>query len=206
MIVIIDYGMGNLGSVFNMLKKVGADPIISSRADDINHAKKLILPGIGNFNSGMTNLTHSGIKDTLERRVREERIPILGICLGMQLFTRGSEEGSVGGLGWFDADTVKFTFSLNDTELRVPHMGWNTVRRNKDHQLFDTIFEMEDYRFYFVHSYYVSCENNQDVLCWTHYGADFASAVQKGNIIGVQFHPEKSHKFGMRLLKNFAAL
>ncbi len=201
MIVIIDYGVGNLGSVYNMFKKIGAIPKISSNILDIEGADKLILSGVGSFDYGMKQLYNLGLIKILNEKVIDNKIPILGICLGMQLFTKCSEEGTVKGLGWFDAETIKFQFDKNNHALKVPHMGWNTIKPEKDSLLFSEMYD--DPRFYFLHSYHVTCKNNQDILGTTKYGYEFPAALEKGNILGVQFHPEKSHKFGMQILKNF---
>jgi glutamine amidotransferase len=204
MIVIIDYGMGNLGSILSMLKKIGAKAVISSNVEEIGQADKLILPGVGAFDSGMRSLNERGFRDVLDRKVLKEKTPILGICLGMQLLSKGSEEGTLEGMGWIDADTVRFRFDGSQTGLKIPHMGWNTVQVVNESPIFHDMYE--EPRFYFVHSYHVACRNEADVMTRTSYGFDFTSSVARGNIMGVQFHPEKSHKFGMRLLKNFAEL
>ncbi len=201
MIVIINYGLGNLGSIVNMLKKIGTQATLSSDASVIQKADKLILPGVGAFDHGMKNLTDLGLVPVLHRKVIEERTPILGLCLGMQLFTRKSEEGSLPGLGWLDAETVRFRFNQAQTKLRVPHMGWNSVSICHEHPIFTDLYE--EARFYFVHSFHVLCHDEQDVLAKTEYGYEFPSVIGRENIVGTQFHPEKSHKFGMKLLKNF---
>jgi len=204
MIVIIDYGLGNLGSMANMIKKIGAQAIVSNDSLDIDKADKLILPGVGAFDGGMKNLEERGLLPLLRRRVLEDKIPILGVCLGMQLLSKKSEEGQLPGLGWLDAETVRFKFQGANANLKIPHMGWNQLTFCQFHSLFAELEVMN--RFYFVHSYHVICANPDNVLATTSYGFDFTSAVVKDNIMGVQFHPEKSHKFGMRLLKNFAGL
>ena len=201
MLVIIDYGMGNLGSIFNMLKKLKATPVISSKAEDIEKADKLILPGVGAFKNGMEKIHKMGLHSILTRKVHHEKVPILGICLGMQLFTSKSEEGSVNGLGWLKAETVKFQFNQANSALRIPHMGWNFLSVQNKCPIFDDMYQ--DSRFYFCHSYYVKSNDKTNVISKTHYGFDFCSSINKDNIYGVQFHPEKSHKFGMQLLKNF---
>jgi glutamine amidotransferase len=202
MVVIIDYEVGNLTSIKKMLKKAGcADVLISSKPEDILKATKLILPGVGHFDYGMRKLHSSGLVELLNKRVLEDKIPILGICLGAQLLTRGSEEGSQKGLGWVAADTVKFDSSKLDQNLKIPHMGWSEVTYKADAPLFTDM--PEDSRFYFVHSYHITCDNTEDIGVTTKYGYEFVAGVVKDNIMGMQFHPEKSHKFGMQLLSNF---
>lgn len=202
MIVILDYGMGNAGSIKNMLRKIGADAVISSSPDDLKKAKKIVIPGVGAFDHGMNHLESLGILPLLHERVLEDKIPMLGICLGMQLFTKKSEEGKMAGLGWFDAKTVRFCFNDSNNSLKIPHMGWNLLNIKQSSSLFKN-FDLESC-FYFVHSYHVTCSNDEDVMGTTIYGYPFASIIRRENIIGVQFHPEKSHRFGMKLLKNFA--
>ena len=197
MTIIIDYGMGNLGSIANMIKKVGHKSIITSDLAEIRRATKLILPGVGAFDNGMKSLKELGLIEVLNQKILDEKTPILGICLGMQLMTKSSEEGVLNGLGWIDAETRRFE---SDT-LKIPHMGWNTINHQKKSKLFDEL-EREK-RYYFVHSYYVSSNNEKEILTTTSYGFDFVSAFERENIIGVQFHPEKSHRFGMNLMKNF---
>jgi len=203
MIVIIDYqSAGNPNSIRNMLKHIGLDSTISSAADDIEKADKLILPGIGAFDSGMKNLRDSGLIPLLNHKVMVEKASILGICLGMQLFTRKSEEGSTPGLGWIDAETVRFNFGETaDRKYRTPHMGWNSITLKQDNPLYKN---MVDPRFYFAHSYHVSGINSDNIVATSTYGYEFVASYIRDNIIGVQFHPKKSHKFGMVLLKNFA--
>lgn len=202
MIVVIDFGVGNLGSILNMLNKVGAKAIISSEISDLENADKLVLPGVGSFDNGFIKLKEFGFIPVLNRKVINQKTPILGICLGMQLFTKRSEEGVMPGLGWLDAETIKFNFNNNDNNnLRIPHMGWNTISINREDPIFKDL--KEEARFYFVHSYHLICNNEEDILAKTHYGYDFTSIVRKENILGAQFHPEKSHKFGMNLLRNF---
>lgn len=188
-----------------MLKKIGIESTsLSSNRNEIENASKLILPGVGSFDNGMRNICDRGLLDILNRKVLYDKTPILGICLGCQLITRSSEEGDLQGLGWIDADTVRFRFNGDNSNLKIPHMGWNTVSFNKDHPLVKTL--TGEQRYYFVHSYHLKCNNDEDVLMKTHYGYDFPSAVNRGNITGFQFHPEKSHKFGMQLLKNWTEL
>jgi imidazole glycerol-phosphate synthase subunit HisH len=203
MIVIVDYKVGNLGSIYNMLKKIGVPSEISSDEEKISMASKLILPGVGSFDTGMKKLNETGLTGLLNKKVLEEKVPVLGICLGMQLLTDKSEEGSIPGLGWVNGLAKKFMFD-KDSMIKVPHMGWNYVIPQKDSRLF---YEMYDEpRFYFVHSYYIELDDPDEILSKTSYGIDFCSSLEKDNIFGVQFHPEKSHKFGMKLLKNFSEL
>lgn len=201
MIAIIDYGVGNLKSIQNMFKKVGVDSLITSDLEIIKKASKYLLPGVGSFDFGIKNLKNSIFFTQLEYEVLNNKKPILGICLGMQLLGNSSEEGKEKGLGWVDAQSVKF--NLEDKNLSVPHMGWNRVFFKKDKNIFKGLNEN---RFYFVHSYFVTCNNSENILATTNYGGDFVSSINKDNIYGVQFHPEKSHKFGMSLLKNFGEL
>jgi glutamine amidotransferase len=201
MIVIIDYGIGNLGSILNMMKKIGAAVKISMDEADILCAKKLILPGVGAFDEGMTKLVESGLLQALNRKVLGEECPILGICLGMQLLTKSSEEGQLPGLGWIQARTRKFRFVGEAAHLKIPHMGWNEVKPSSNSLLFAGFDQLP--RFYFVHSYHVYCDNEEDILATTLYGYEFTSAIKRGNIMGTQFHPEKSHKYGMQLFRNF---
>jgi len=198
-VTIIDYGMGNIGSLENMVERVGGKVAVARTKEEVMGAAKLILPGVGAFDNGMKRLDELGISDALARKVTFEGTPMLAICLGMQLLTKGSEEGSLPGLGLIDAKTVMFR--LSDPALRVPHMGWNEVLVKKESPLFSEM--PPEPSFYFVHSYYVVCENASDVLTTTKYGVDFVSSIQRGNIFATQFHPEKSHKFGKRLVQNF---
>ncbi|MEI2635674.1 MAG: imidazole glycerol phosphate synthase subunit HisH [Methylotenera sp.] len=202
MITIVDYGMGNVGSVFNMLRKLRAKVQISSDKNEIAKSDKLILPGVGHFDRGMNSLNSSGLATILSEQVLVNKKPILGICLGMQMMTRGSEEGVQQGLSWVAADTVKFS---PDNNLKIPHMGWNQVKSSIGAKLFESS-PVEPERFYFVHSYYVRADNPKDVAAHCHYGHDFVAAFEVGNIMGVQFHPEKSHLFGMNLFQRFIAL
>lgn len=201
MIIVIDYEMGNIGSIINMIKKAGGEAVLSSDLARIETAEKLILPGVGSFDTGMQNLDKLGLIDVLKRRVIKEKVPILGICVGMQLLSEKSEEGLLPGLGFISGQTVKFKFDNINANLRIPHMGWNTVDIKKESPLFYEMYENPI--FYFVHSYHVVCNNANDVLTTTSYGHEFTSSLQRENIFATQFHPEKSHKFGLRLMKNF---
>jgi imidazole glycerol-phosphate synthase subunit HisH len=202
MVVIIDYDMGNIGSVANMLKKIGKKAIISRDPEKIQAAERLILPGVGAFDKGMEHLENLDLIPLIRQRVIEEKIPILGICLGAQLMLNGSEEGQKQGLSLLPGNVVKF--KLGDSKLRVPHMGWTHVEPVKKSGLTDVL--PPEPRFYFVHSYHFMIENEDDELLRSDYGYSFCSAFQHNHIMGVQFHPEKSHKFGMALLKNFTEL
>lgn len=203
MITIIDYKTGNLGSIQNILKKAGEESLITSDKSLITAATKLMLPGVGSFDTGMKNLHDLDLIGVLHKKVKEEKIPVLGICLGMQLMTESSEEGKFPGLGWIRGSVKKFRPS--DTEhYKVPHMGWNFIKNQKESRLFRDMFPQA--RFYFVHSYYFDAEDKNDILTSTTYESDFTSSFEHENILGVQFHPEKSHKFGMKLLKNYIEL
>lgn len=203
MITIVNYGMGNLGSVLNMFKRIGVASEITGDPEGIARATKLLLPGVGAFDAAMVKIEESGLRNILDQKVLNEKIPTLGICLGMQLLTQGSEEGKLAGLGWLQAQSYKFNFGPG-SKLKIPHMGWNRVYIKQDSPLIRDL--PEEPRFYFVHSYYIECEEEKDVLTTTTYGKDFHSIVQRDNVYGAQFHPEKSHRYGMKLLENFARL
>ncbi len=198
MIYIIDYGLGNLGSIQNMIKRVGGESKIIDNPNQLTNPTKIILPGVGAFDTGMKKLNENNWISVLNNEVLVNKIPVLGICLGMQLMTNSSEEGNLKGLGWIDANVKKFIFDNNS--YKIPHMGWNRVKVAKDSYLFDST---ESNKFYFVHSYYVETNNPSDNLLYSNYGNEFVSAFQKENIIGLQFHPEKSHKFGINLFNKF---
>lgn len=201
MITIVNYGLGNMASIVNMLKRIGFHAIVSSDVSDIIRADKLILPGVGSFDEGIKRLHESDLLPALKNKVMDQKIPVLGICLGMQMFAQRSEEGSLPGLGWIAGDVVRFKFDPSQKNLKIPHMGWNHIQICKKSRLFEDLFY--ESRFYFVHSYHVVCKNPEDIAARTVHGYEFVCSFERENIAGVQFHPEKSHKFGMKLLKNF---
>lgn len=200
--VIVNYGMGNLGSIQNMMTHIGFETVITSDPTHIERAEKLILPGVGHFDRGMEQLHALGLVDVLNQKVLVEKIPVLGICLGMQLMGTGSEEGNMEGLKWIDAGFVRFNVENAKHPIRIPHMSWNYVNQVKATKLMN---EMPDHpRFYFVHAYHAILTNHEDAFLTTEYGYEFVSGFERDNIVGVQFHPEKSHKFGMKMLQNFS--
>lgn len=198
---IIDYGVGNLGSVRNMLRRVGCDAVIVSSAEELRACAKLVLPGVGAFDRAMERLETSGLREPLDEMALEKGTPLLGICLGMQLLTRGSEEGDRPGLGYIAAEAKRFP---RDMGLKVPHMGWNVVTAPRTSPLTKQ-FEGET-RFYFVHSYCVTVDDEADSMLKCTYGISFDAGIMHGNIFGAQFHPEKSHRFGKALFSAFRAL
>jgi len=202
-IVILDYGMGNLRSIEKNLQRSGYNPVISGDLKIVSTADKLILPGVGHFANGMKNLNERDLIRILNYKVLQEKIPILGICLGMQLFSKKSEEGNVEGLGWINASTIKFNVR-DKQKYKIPHMGWNSISFKKNDPMINNI--MPEDLFYFVHSYHLVCRDEENILATTTYDYEFTSAVIKNNIYGVQFHPEKSHKQGLQMLRNFAEL
>jgi glutamine amidotransferase len=204
MITIVNYGMGNLGSVLNMFKKIGVAARLSESLSEIVEAEKILLPGVGAFDAAMERIDEGGFREVLNKKAMQDKVPVLGICLGMQLLTEKSEEGKRAGFGWISGTTKRFDFTP-EQNLKVPHMGWNIVEEVNPSPL--TKDFPEEPRFYFVHSYYVKANDEKNVLMRTPYGLKFDSVVSNNeNIYGAQFHPEKSHKFGMQLLRNFSQL
>ena len=201
MLVIVDYGLGNLRSILNKFRRLKIDAILSSDKNDILNADKLILPGVGYFAAGMKNLREYGLIEPLSMKVLEEKTPILGICLGMQLFADFSEEGDTKGLGWVEAEIKKFNFEDFSPKLKIPHVGWNTISVKNEAPFFKDL--EEESRYYFTHSYFFDCQNKDDCGAVTQYGKSFTSVVIKDNIYGTQFHPEKSHRYGVKLIENF---
>ncbi len=202
MIAIVNYGLGNIHAFVNIYKRLGVPFTVVTKEDELAQAAKIILPGVGAFDWAMTLLIESGMRDCLDDLVLRQKRPVLGICVGMQLMARRSEEGVLAGLGWIDAEVKKFDETSFTQKTHLPHMGWNDVRPRKTECLFRGLETGP--RFYFLHSYYFQPRQADDVLAETDYCGTFASAVRFGNVYGVQFHPEKSHHWGVQLLKNFA--
>ena len=202
MIAVIEYGIGNVSSIVNMLKKIGVSAALVSNIEEIKTADKLILPGVGAFDAGMLKLNASGLVEAIMRHAVTDEKPLLGICLGMQMLGRASEEGKEAGLALIPFENKRFSFD-GSSNLKIPHMGWDIVSAEiKDDPIVQNLDSMQ--RYYFVHSYHAVCDNEENVLMRCDYGYSFAAAVKHKNIYGFQFHPEKSHKFGMALLENFA--
>lgn len=199
-VIIIDYGMGNIGSIDNMLKYLGVKAVISSDVNVISSADKIILPGVGHFDRAMININNLGLVDVLKEMALVKKKPFLGICLGMQIMCESSDEGVLPGLSFVQAEVKKFDFG-SDSKLKVPHMGWNKTHINKSSNILDGLDDNS--RFYFVHSYFVKCQNEIDILTKTTHGLDFVSSFEVDNLVGAQFHPEKSHRFGVNLFRNF---
>lgn len=204
MITLIDYGVGNINAFVNVYKRVDVPVKIAKIKEDLIGAEKLILPGVGHFDHAMTQLNNSGMRDTLDKMVLLDKIPVIGICVGMQMMAKCSDEGALEGLKWIDASVRKFDESKINQVTRLPHMGWNDVKPVKDIPLFNGL--EKDAIFYFLHTYYFECNNQDDVMAVTDYGGEFASAAHHENKYGIQFHPEKSHSYGETLLHNFAKL
>lgn len=202
-ITIIDYGMGNIHSVAKQILKYGIEIIISSTASEIKKSEKIILPGVGHFGEAMKNLYKLRLIEPLSEFVFLKKKPILGICLGMQIMSEYSEEGNAQGLGWIGGNVVRFNID-DKQKFKVPHIGWNKIQQNKKSYILDDI--KKDDEFYFVHSFHFIAKNNDDILCTTEYGYPFTSAIEQENIFGVQFHPEKSHEAGNKILLNFIAI
>ena len=203
-IAIVDYECGNTGSIANMLRHLGAEAKVTRDTQELRSASGIIVPGVGSFDNGVEKLTKFGLDKTLSILAHTDHKPLLGVCLGAQLMTKSSEEGNKPGMGWIDATTKRFQFDASERKLPIPHMGWSYVRGVAEDQM---CAGFDDFtKFYFVHSYHFEIQNEDVALINSHYGYSFPAAFRQGNVIGVQFHPEKSHRHGMNLMRNFLAL
>ena len=199
MIKIIDYGVGNIKAFVNLYKRLGIEIEIASNYRSLTNASKLILPGVGHFDYAMNKFNESGMIETVNNLVTKKKVPVLGICVGMQIMAMSSDEGTKKGLGWIDADVKKI--DIRNNNFRLPHMGWNNIIINKNDDILKNLDNNST--FYFLHSYYFNCTNENNVVAFSNYGSNFPSIVRQENIIGIQCHPEKSHEFGEQILKNF---
>jgi imidazole glycerol-phosphate synthase subunit HisH len=204
MITIIDYGLGNIKAFSNVYKHLNVPYVIAKNVGEIKDAKKLILPGVGAFDHAMKLLEQSGMREKLDELVLVEKIPVIGICVGMQMLANFSDEGKLPGLGWIDASVKKFDEKSISYTTHLPHMGWNDVHPVRETKILKGL--ETNAKFYFLHSYYFQCNQPEDTIAFTDYGIKFSCAINKNNIYGVQFHPEKSHQYGIQLLNNFATL
>jgi glutamine amidotransferase len=204
MITLIDYGVGNIFAFQNVYKRLDIPTKIAKTSQDLTDVKKLILPGVGSFDYAMSQLNASGMREKLDELVIEKKIPVIGICVGMQMMGNRSDEGKLDGLKWIDSEILKFDESLIQQRTKLPHMGWNDVTPINNHPLFNGL--QKEAIFYFLHSFYFKCNNPVDTIAISDYGISFSSAVNRDNIYGIQFHPEKSHQYGEKLLHNFAKL
>lgn len=202
MISIVDYGLGNVRAFLNMYKRMNIEAVAAKTADELSGATRIILPGVGAFDHAMQLLDASGMRETLDELVLDKKVPVLGVCVGMQIIAERSDEGERQGLGWIKGNVRRFGYDPDAAGLPLPHMGWNDVTPTANAGIFAKL--ENDARFYFLHSYYFECANPDEAAATAKYGADFVCAVRNENIHGVQFHPEKSHHFGTQLLKNFA--
>lgn len=203
MITILDYGLGNVGAFANVYKRMNLPVRLARTAEDLADSRRIILPGVGAFDHAMDLLDASGMRDELERKVLGEGVPVVGVCVGMQMLADGSDEGVRAGLGWVPGRVRHFSRRTGNQDLPLPHMGWNDVRPGVGQPLFAGL---DEGRFYFLHSYFFECAEPTDVAAHSAYAGEFACAVRRGNVHGVQFHPEKSHHFGSTLLRNFAEM
>lgn len=204
MIVLIDYGVGNISAFLNIYKQLNIPARTAKTESELDGAQKIILPGVGHFDYAMQRFNDSGMRERVNKLVIQDKIPVVGICVGMQMMAGKSDEGELEGLGWIDADVVKFDDAQRSAKMPLPHMGWNDVYPTKSNPLFTGL--ETDARFYFLHSYYFKCHRPEDNIAEADYGIRFTCSVNKENVYGIQCHPEKSHHFGIQLLKNFAEL
>jgi len=204
MISIVNYGLGNIKAFTNIYKNLNIPHKIVSRSEDLRETDKIIIPGVGAFDHAMKSLNNSGMREKLDKMVLEDKIPVIGICVGMQMLARSSEEGNEKGLGWIDGIVKKFDPSKLSRKEPLPHMGWNNMIIKKECKLLENLGN--DPRFYFLHSYYFECEKEKNILAAAKYGEEFACVINSYNIYGIQCHPEKSHSFGIQLLKNFGEM
>jgi glutamine amidotransferase len=204
MITIIDYGSGNIRAIANIYEKLNVDYIIAKSPEQVVGAKKIFLPGVGAFDETISKLDSTGFREMLDIEVLQNKVPIIGICVGMQILAESSEEGSLNGLGYIKGQVKKIDASLLNQKPKLPHLGWNSIEINQPNDLLKNIDP--EFGFYFLHTYYFECADKNDVLTTTTYGKAFASAVNHANVYGIQFHPEKSHQNGITLLHNFAKL
>lgn len=204
MITIVDYGLGNIRAFTNVYERLNIKTRIAHKASDISDASKIILPGVGSFDHAMNLLNDSGMREELDKQVLTNKIPVVGICLGMQIMAHSSDEGLLPGLGWIDGEVKLFDSKTIPYKTRMPHMGWNSIKPEKESKILSKLNEQS--RFYFLHSYYFVCNKIENILTSTKYGITYTSAINHDNIFGIQYHPEKSHSNGIQLLKNFASL
>jgi len=202
MITIIDYGLGNIRAFLNVYERLNIKTKVANSPEDIKGAAKIILPGVGAFDYAISQLNASGMRDELEKQVLGNKVPVLGICVGMQMLANSSDEGILPGLGWIDGEVKNFDPSKIPYKTQLPHMGWNTIQPERGSLVLEGF--NNNSRFYFLHSYYFACSNTNDIIASSEYGIKYASAVHRNNIFGVQFHPEKSHANGIQLLQNFS--
>ena len=205
MICVVDYGVGNVQAFLNLFKRIGIDAMRASKSDELVNANKLILPGVGHFDHAMEQLNLSGMREKLDDLVLGSKVPIMGICVGMQMLADSSDEGSLPGLNWIPGRVREFSSEINGTNMPMPHMGWNELNTYPQEKLFAKGFESSAH-FYFLHSYFFDALDKRDVAATATYGFEFDAVVSRGNIFGVQFHPEKSHSWGEKLLRNFAEI
>jgi glutamine amidotransferase len=204
MIALIDYGLGNIKAFANVYSTLNIPFVIAKKSEDVQLADKIILPGVGAFDFAMQQLNNSGMRDALNEMVLIKKVPVIGICVGMQMLANGSEEGNLPGLGWIDGEVKKFILPQGSDKMRIPHMGWNNMKPIKQVSLLNGLDQ--ESKFYFLHSYYFKCHVPENIIALTDYLGEFESVVKNENVYGIQFHPEKSHSWGIKLLENFAKL